>query len=131
MNQDFDKAILNHKEVAVAFLSLVAEGKVREAYLRYIGPGFRHHNTFFKGDAGSLIAAMEENVVQNPSKVLEVKHALQEGDFVAVHSHVRLKPTDPGLALVHIFRFQGKLIAELWDIAQPVPENSPNEYGMF
>jgi predicted SnoaL-like aldol condensation-catalyzing enzyme len=35
------------------------------------------------------------------------------------------------VALVHIFRFEGNLIAELWDIGQAAPENSPNEYGMF
>lgn len=34
-------------------------------------------------------------------------------------------------AVVHVFRFQGNLIAELWDVGQAVPENSPNEYGMF
>jgi hypothetical protein len=32
---------------------------------------------------------------------------------------------------VHIFRFQNDLIAELWDIGQAVPENSPNQFGMF
>jgi predicted SnoaL-like aldol condensation-catalyzing enzyme len=32
--------------------------------------------------------------------------------------------------LVHIFRFDGGLIAELWDIGQPVPEDSPNERGL-
>ena len=36
-----------------------------------------------------------------------------------------LKPGDRGIALVHIFRFEAGRIAELWDIGQPVPENSP------
>jgi len=46
-------------------------------------------------------------------------------------SSVRQNPQDRGGAVVHIFRFAGARIAELWDIGQPVPENSPNEYGMF
>jgi predicted SnoaL-like aldol condensation-catalyzing enzyme len=75
--------------------------------------------------------AMEENAAQNPGKTLEVKHALEDGDFVAVHSHVRQKPGDRGAAVVHIFRFEDGHIAELWDMGQPVPENSPNENGMF
>ena len=77
------------------------------------------------------MVAMEENAEKNPDKVLEIQRALQDGNLVAVHSRVKLKPGDPGVALVHIFRFQGNHIAELWDVGQAVPENSPNENGMF
>lgn len=119
------------KEAAIEFLRLVASGKVREAYRKHVGPDFRHHNPFFPGDAESLMAAMEENAAKNPNKVLEVQRALQDGDLVAVHSRVRQEPGDLGAAVVHIFRFRGDLVAELWDIGQAVPENSPNAHGMF
>jgi predicted SnoaL-like aldol condensation-catalyzing enzyme len=121
----------SHKEAAMAFLRLVASGSVREAYRKHVSPDFRHHNAYFSGDAESLAAAMEENAARNPNKTLEIQRALQDGDLVAVHSRVRLNPGDLGMGLVHIFRFQGNLIAELWDIGQAVPERSPNEYGMF
>lgn len=121
----------SNKDAAVSFLELAAGGKVREAYSKFAGPGFKHHNPFFEGSAESLQAGMEGNARQNPDKVLTVKRAIAEGDFVAVHSHVRQKPDDPGAALVHIFRFEHGRIAELWDIGQPVPEESPNQYGMF
>jgi hypothetical protein len=29
------------------------------------------------------------------------------------------------------FRFEGDRIAELWDVGQVAPADSPNEYGMF
>lgn len=119
------------KEAAMDFLRLVASGKVREAYDNYVGPEFRHHNPFFRSDARSLRAAMEENAAQNPDKVLKIQRALQDGDLVAVHSHVWQHPGDRGGAVVHIFRFEGDRIAELWDVGQPVPESSPNELGMF
>ncbi len=119
------------KSIAVEFLRLVASGQVREAYRRCVAPGFRHHNAYFKGDAQSLMLAMEENAAKFPHKTFELQRALQEGNLVAVHSHVRLKPDDRGLALVHICRFEGERIAEFWDIAQPIPENCPNENGMF
>ncbi|KAB2330833.1 nuclear transport factor 2 family protein [Cytobacillus depressus] len=125
------KANLSHKDQAVSFLQLVASGKVEEAYQKYIGPGFCHHNPYFRGDADSLMLAMKESAVQNPNKTLEVKHAIEEGEMVTVHSHVRQNPEDLGGAVVHIFRFQDNQIVELWDIGQPIPENSPNENGMF
>lgn len=120
-----------NKDAAVYFLKLAASGKVREAYSKFVGAGFRHHNPFFEGSAEALMAGMEENARQNPNKVLEVKHAIAEGDFVAVHSHVRQEPDDLGAAVVHIFRFENGRIVELWDLGQPVPEKSPNQYGMF
>ena len=61
----------------------------------------------------------------------EVLRALQDGDLVAVHSRVVQRPRNRGAALVHIFRFESGRIAELWDGGQPVPEDSPNEHGMF
>ena len=119
------------KDAAVSFLNLAASGRVREAYANRVTAGFKHHNPFFAGDANSLMAGMEENARQNPHKRLDVLHALEDGDFVAVHSHVRQTPTDRGAAVVHVFRFDGDRIAELWDVGQPVPEQSVNANGMF
>ena len=38
---------------------------------------------------------------------------------------------DRGGTDVNIFRFENGRIAELWDVGQPMPEESPNQYGMF
>jgi predicted SnoaL-like aldol condensation-catalyzing enzyme len=119
------------KEIAVDFMTLVANGDVSEAYEKHVGTGFRHHNPHFRGDAKSLKEAMEANAVKNPDKVFDVQRALEDGEYVAVFSRVRQNPQDRGGALVHIFRFEGDRIAELWDIGQPVPENLVNENGMF
>jgi predicted SnoaL-like aldol condensation-catalyzing enzyme len=75
--------------------------------------------------------AMEENAARNPDKVLEIQRALEESDLVAAHSRVRQQPGELGAAVVHIFKFQDDRIVELWDVGQPVPDNSPNENGMF
>lgn len=120
-----------NKDTTIRFLEMASSGEVREAYAKFVGAGFRHHNPFYEGSAGSLMAGMEENARQNPKKVLEVKRAIAEGEFVAVHSHVRQNPDDRGGSVVHIFRFDDGRIAELWDVGQPVPEQSPNQHGMF
>ena len=121
----------SNKNIAVSFLKLASSGKVREAFSKFIGNGFRHHNPFYKGSADSLMAGMEENARQNPNKTLEVKRAISEGEFVVTHSHVQQKPADLGAAVVHIFRFENNRIVELWDLGQPVPAESPNQFGMF
>jgi predicted SnoaL-like aldol condensation-catalyzing enzyme len=119
------------KDAATDFVRLAAAGQVREAYNRYVGPNFRHHNPYFAGDAESLAVGMEENARKTPDKRCEIQRALEDGDLVAVHSHVRMQPQDRGLAVVHLFRFERGRIAEFWDVGQPVPEESQNVNGMF
>ena len=119
------------KEMALDFLDLIIHGNPRKAFELYAGKGFKHHNAHFKGDAESLITAMEEDWKQNPEKIFEVKRTLQEGDLVAIHSGVRQHPEDPGAVIVHIFRFNSGRIVELWDIVQPAPPETINEHGMF
>jgi len=121
----------NIKDIAVAFLEMASGGEVREAYSQFVGSGFKHHNPFFEGTAAALSAGMEDNARQNPDKVIEVKRVIAEGDLVVIHSHVRLNSDTPGAAVVHIFRFEHGRIVELWDVGQPIPENSQNQYGMF
>src|SRR5215472_4866834 len=86
----------SRKETAMAFLRLAASGYAREAFQKHVAPGLRHHDPFFRGDAESLMIAMEENAARNPNKVLEIQRALEDGDLVAVHSRVRHKLGDLG-----------------------------------
>ena len=121
----------NNKDIAVNFLKMASGGAVREVYSNFVGTGFKHHNPFFEGTAAALSVGMEENARQNPDKIFEIKRVIGEGDFVAVHSHVRQKPQDLGAIVVHIFRFESGRIVELWDVGQPVPAESVNKFGMF
>ena len=119
------------KQIAVDFLQTVVAGRVREAYERHVAADFRHHNPYFRGDAASLMAGMEDSQRTHPDKAFEIQFAIAEGDRVAVYSLLRQFPGHAGIAVVHMFRFEGDRIAELWDIAQQVPENVVNENGMF
>jgi predicted SnoaL-like aldol condensation-catalyzing enzyme len=122
---------MNNKERAISFLRLASSGNVREAYETYVHPQFRHHNPYVPGDRASLLAAMEENAVTFPQKEFEAVRALEDGDLVAVHGRVRLTPSRPWIALIHIFRFQDNQIIEEWEVGQEVPKESPNEHGVF
>ncbi len=121
----------DYKQIAVDFLIQASKGRSREAFNRYVGKNFKHHNTYFKGDAETLINAMEENAKKHPNKVFEIKRSLQDGNLAATHSFVRQNPDDPGAAVVHIFRFENDKIVELWDLGQPVPLETVNENGIL
>jgi predicted SnoaL-like aldol condensation-catalyzing enzyme len=120
-------------QVAIArqFLTMVCDGRVQQAYDDFVGAGFRHHNPWFRGDAASLRDAMAQNAAQFPGKRIEIHKVLEDGDQVAVLSRVQHTPEGPAHALVHFFRFADGRIAELWDVAQPIPAEVVNENGMF
>jgi predicted SnoaL-like aldol condensation-catalyzing enzyme len=119
------------KEAAVQFLQLVVSGRVDEAYGKHVDLQGMHHNPFFPAGFPALKKAMLENHVQFPNKQLIVKNVLADGDLVAVHSRIALRPGEPDIAAVHLFRFQRDKIVEMWDVGQPMPPDSPNKDGAF
>jgi predicted SnoaL-like aldol condensation-catalyzing enzyme len=121
---------MSKKGVAESFLTLASSGRVREAYDKYIHPKFRHHNAYFKGDRESLLAGMEENAKQFPTKTYETLRVLEDGELVAIHGQVTLSP-DSKWSVIHIFRFQGDMIIEEWEASQQVLKESPNENGVL
>ena len=122
--------VTTQKEITIAFLTNAATGKLDKAY-ELVSPDFRHHNAYFAGDAESLKAGMADAHKQFPGTKIDVQRAIAEGDLVAVHSRVQHAPDRPAIAVVHLFRFEGDKIAELWDVGMEVPKDSPNENGVF
>lgn len=122
---------MTKKEIAQNFLKLAASGHSHEAFRLYVGKNFKHHNAHFKGDADTLMLAMEESSRKNPNKIFTIHHILEDDNLVAVHSHLKQTPADIGFAVVHILKFKADKIIELWDLGQPVPSETINENGMF
>jgi predicted SnoaL-like aldol condensation-catalyzing enzyme len=121
----------DRKTRAIDFLRLASAGDVARAFDQHVTAGFRHHNPSFAGDGASLMRAMADNARENPHKTCEPLRAIAEGEFVCVHSRVRLERGARPVSVVHLFRFEGDRIAELWDVGQPEPEHMPNGNGMF
>lgn len=119
------------KEIAIHFLELASKGKSREAFQLYTSKKFIHHNAYFKGDATTLMEAMEEDAKKNPTKVFEILRVLEDGNLVAVHSRYQHFENNLEMAIMHIFQFENTKITELWDFGQAVPKNMVNENGMF
>lgn len=123
---------MSRKESAAAFLKMAGTGKVEDAYARFIAADFIHHNQYFKGDRASLKLAMAEAHAKSPNKLIDIKRVFEDGDFVITHSLVvRGNPSDPDIAVVHLFRFEGDKVVELWDLGQLLSKDSPNEFGAF
>ena len=122
---------LRNSDVATEFLAMAASGNVREAYERHVADAFTHHNAYFPGDRESLLVAMKQSAESEPNKSFNVKQVIESADRVVVFSHLQRAQTNQEYAVVHIFRFEGSKIVEMWDIGQEIPKDSPNALGMF
>lgn len=120
---------MTNKERAEAFLKMAGMGEVRAAYEKFIDPNFIHHNQYFKGDRESLMLAMEAAHKDSPNKSIDIKNTYEDGSTVMTHSLVSQKDQD--IAVLHIFRFSGDKVVELWDLGQIIDKNSPNTNGLF
>jgi predicted SnoaL-like aldol condensation-catalyzing enzyme len=121
---------MTKKELAISFLKAVAAGdNIRQAYEKFVSPKFKHHNQYFKGDRETLMTAMEDAAKTSPNKKFEVKYAYEEGDTVVAHSLVQKEKMD--IAVVHIMKFEGNKMIEMWDVGQILDPKSPNENGPF
>jgi predicted SnoaL-like aldol condensation-catalyzing enzyme len=123
---------MTRKEAAVSMLKMASAGDIDAAYAKWVAPTFIHHNQYFKGDRESLKSAMAQAHATSPNKLIDVKQVFEDGEFVITHSLVvRGNPSDPDVAVVHIFRFEADKVVELWDLGQLLSKDSPNENGAF
>ena len=105
----------------------------KDAAMKYLAMGYRQHNPHVADGRQGFIDAFSQATGADKS-VTEFKRFLAEGDLVMVHSHGikdTADPKDPGVAVVDIFRVEGDLITEHWDVGQKVPVESKNKNGRF
>jgi predicted SnoaL-like aldol condensation-catalyzing enzyme len=98
---------------------------------RFIAPGYIQHNQMAEPGREGLKRFLDMIRRETPEAVHDVKRAFVDGDHVTVHYHVRRWPGDMGWAVIDIFRLEGGLIAEHWDVMQDVVEGGPNPNGVF
>ena len=117
---------------AIAFLDMVFnQKKVKEGFDKYVGDKYIQHNPIAADGKEAAVAVLGKALQALPGWTYEFKHAYVDGDYAIIHSHVRMKADDRGMAVVDIFRFEKGKVVEHWDVVQPIPEKSANNNTMF
>ncbi|HET7810527.1 MAG TPA: nuclear transport factor 2 family protein [Steroidobacteraceae bacterium] len=116
----------------VAFMDMVFnQKKVKEGFDTYVGDKYIQHNPIAADGKQAAVEVLGKALQALPGWSYEFKHAYVDGNIVVLHSHVRMKPDDRGMAVVDIFRLEKGKIVEHWDVVQPIPEKSANDNTMF
>jgi predicted SnoaL-like aldol condensation-catalyzing enzyme len=98
---------------------------------RYVAPSLYQHDPTIADGAAATRKAYADLFAAYPQYAASVAKVVAEGDFVAVHTHVRDAPGDLGTSVYEIFRVQHSKIVEHWSVTQDVPATSVNGNSMF
>ena len=123
-----------NKKIVIEFYDKAINQKDFEAASQYLGDTYIQHNPLAADGPEGLKAFLEYARENLPNYRTEFKRVLADGNFVMVHAHARANPDDPddrGTAVMDIFRVEDGKVVEHWDVAQPIPEKSNNDNGMF
>jgi predicted SnoaL-like aldol condensation-catalyzing enzyme len=97
----------------------------------YISPDYIQHSSLAAPGVQSLKDWLDARKLDSPDALQTIYRSFADGDHVIVHVHVVRWSGDPGIAVVDIFRMEGGMIAEHWDVLQDVPTDPVNTNGMF
>ncbi|MFI6743095.1 nuclear transport factor 2 family protein [Nonomuraea sp. NPDC050451] len=116
----------NKSIVQRALTTLVATGDV-DALAPLLSEDFVHHRP---GSTSSTkaewLAAVRAALIPLAGMQVEIHHVLADGDHVVMYSRRRLPGAGPGIAVVDIWRLDDGLIAEAWEIIEPVSQVAAN-----
>lgn len=103
-----------------------------DAMDRFVRPDYIQHAPDAATGRAGLKAFLEGKRAQQPpgGVKFDIKRMFADGDHVVVHHHVHWAGFR-GLAVIDIIRVEDGMLAEHWDVIQPIPEESLNENTMF
>ncbi|NEA34953.1 nuclear transport factor 2 family protein [Streptomyces sp. SID13031] len=120
-----------NKQIVVDYYQTAFGGEPEKAVEQYVGDRYTQHNPMAANGTEAFIGFVHWLRGENPELQLEIKRVLADGDLVATHSHLTLKPGEPGQALADFFRVEDGKVVEHWDVIQEIPATSANANTMF
>jgi predicted SnoaL-like aldol condensation-catalyzing enzyme len=116
----------NKSIVQRALADLVTTGDV-DALGRLLSDDFVHHRPdSTPSTKAEWLADVRTALIPLAEMQVEVHHVLADGDYVVMYSRRRLPGAEPGIAVVDIWRFDDGVIAEAWEIIEPVAQVAAN-----
>ncbi|MFE7034721.1 nuclear transport factor 2 family protein [Streptomyces sp. NPDC057621] len=116
----------NKSIVGQALAELIETGSV-DALKPLLDDDFIHHRPDSTSSTKSQwLAAVHAALPHIAGMRVEVHHLLTEGDHVVMHSQRQLPDAGPQITVVDIWRIDDGLIAEGWEIIEPVAQAAAN-----
>lgn len=117
----------DHKILVQRALAELMETGGVDALEPLLSDDFVHHRPDSTSSTkAEWLAAVQAALTPLADMQVEVRHLLADGDHVVVHSRRRLPGSGPEIVVVDIWRIDEGLIAEGWEIIEPVAQAAAN-----
>lgn len=97
----------------------------------YIRPDYIQHSSLAEPGVQALKDWLDARREDSPDAVQTIHRMFADGDHVIVHIELHRWPGDLGFSIVDIFRLEGGMIAEHWDVLQELTADPVNPNSMF
>lgn len=118
----------SNKEVVLGLFRAALRGDVPTA-LRPVADDYVEHSALIAPGKAGLAEFLRALAAAEPPPAIEVRHALADGDHVAVHYESTAAADGSGSEAVDIFRLRDGRIVEHWDVVQPRPARRDEREG--
>ncbi|MEW2379628.1 nuclear transport factor 2 family protein [Micromonospora sp. NPDC047812] len=116
----------NRSIVQRALAGLIETGDV-DTLASFLSEEFVHHRPDSTTSTRTQwLAAVRAALGPTAGMQVEVLHLLSDGDHVVVHSRRTLPDAGPEIVVVDVLRVADGLIAEVWEIIEPVAHAAAN-----
>lgn len=123
----------NSRQIVLAFYNQALIGRdPTAAFERYASTNFVEHKPDVPlGTRTATAAFLKDLITSMPEARWEIVRTIAEGDMVFVHARFRPTKDASDYAIADVFRLQGCLIAEHWDVVARPPESPENPNSRF
>ncbi|MFI6270574.1 nuclear transport factor 2 family protein [Micromonospora zamorensis] len=109
-----------------ALAGLIETGDV-DTLASFLSDDFLHHRSdSTTATKVEWLAAVQAALGPTAGMQVEILHLLADTDHVVVHSRRRLPDAGPEVVVVDVVRVADGLIAEVWEIIEPVAQAAAN-----
>ncbi|MEU8302684.1 nuclear transport factor 2 family protein [Actinomadura sp. NPDC048955] len=116
---------MTNKDIVQQALSELLTTGSTDGLRSLLSDDFMHHRPDASTTKDEWLDAVQAALTPLAGMQVEIRHLLADGDHVVLHTLRRL-PDGPEIAVVDIWRVEDGLLAEAWEIIEPVAQAPAN-----
>ena len=120
----------NNKQRVADYYASVWNAKDLAALERFVDRDYVQHNPKVGNGRAALADFLAGLFQAVPQGRFEIARLIAESDLVVAHTLFRAHPGDRGTVVIDIYRLEGGMLVEHWDVKEAVPEETVNGNAM-